>query len=527
MPSSTSPLRLTLALAAVAAGLFIGLLDLSIVAIVLPEIGRAFNAEFAASSWVINAYTLATAAMIIPAGKLGDLIGRKRVFGVGMAVFAIASLLCGLAPTIGTLVAFRAVQGLGGAAMVTLSLAILSYVLPEDKKTLGWSLWGAIGGLALAAGPSLGGVLTEVSTWRWVFIVNVPIAALALPLLIWTVEERRGQTVAGAKLDWAGLVTIVTGLALLSLGLLEGQQWGWSSTPIVALLAASGLLLLAFLLIESVVAAPMVPLGYFRNHRFAAASAGWFGAMFAFISIFFFLPVYLEVVKEYSILRASLALSPGPFTAFLVAPLAGLASRRIGPSPVSVAGIIIVAAGVLVTSNVDTDWMYRQLVLLSSFTGVGFGLAVPTLTDLAMGTIADRDAGIGAGVFNTVRQVAAVMGISSLGAVLQERMAPAFANALSGSAVIDEGLRETVQREFETRAAQRSGLGDLALPPDLAAEIHRLASLALVDGLRGVFVVAGAVCLSGLALTVALLLRARLRTAPLPGFAITPAPADE
>jgi EmrB/QacA subfamily drug resistance transporter len=520
---------MALALFAIGAGLFMGLLDLSIVTIVIPEIARDLDAEFVEMSWVVNAYVLATAALIMPAGKLGDLIGRKRVFGGGMAIFALASLLCGMAPNAGALIAFRAIQGLGGAAMVTLSLAILSYVLPDDKKALGWSLWGAVGGLALATGPSLGGVLTEFSTWRWVFIVNVPIAALALPLVAFMIPERRAERLEGVRLDWAGLITVVAGLAALSLGLLQGQQWGWGSTRIVTLLAASGVLFSAFFFIETRVAAPMVPLRYFRNPRFSAACAGWFGAMFAFISIFFYLPVYLEVVREYSVLKASLALSPGPFMGFFVAPVAGVLSRRIGPSPVSVAGMSIVISAVLLTSFIDLDWPYARLVVLSLFTGTGFGLAVPTLTELAMGAVGSEDAGIGAGVFNTVRQVAAVMGVSSLGAVLQERMASSFADALAGSTVIAPELQSAVQAEFESRAAQRSGLEGLsALPPDLALEIQHLASVALVDGLRSVFIVAGSVCIAALTLTVGLLVYAARRAplgagSPAEGPAMTPA----
>jgi EmrB/QacA subfamily drug resistance transporter len=515
MPTGSSGLRLAAALFAVAAGLFMGLLDLSIVTIVIPEIGRALDAEFTQLSWVINAYVLATAALIIPAGKLGDVIGRKRVFAAGMAIFAAASLLCGLAPNAETLIVFRALQGVGGAAMVTLSLAILTYMLPEDKRAMGYSLWGAVGGLALATGPSLGGLLTEFATWRWVFIINLPIAAVALPLVVFVVPERRGEGVIGAKVDWAGLITVVAGLATLSLGLLQGQQWGWDSPRIIALLATSGVLLTAFFVIESVVAEPMVPLRYFGNLRFSAACAGWFGAMFAFISIFFFLPVFLEVVQGYSVLKASLALSPGPFTSFLIAPLAGLASRRIGPSPLALTGLAIICAGVLVTSQVETDWSYGRLIVISSCVGVGFGMAVPTLTELAMGAVSASDAGIGAGVFNTIRQVAAVVAVSSLGAVLQQRMVVTFSDALAASTVIPESLRDTVQREFETRATQRSGLeGVESLPPELAAEIQRLASLALVDGLQAVFVVAGSVCVAALAFAAALLLRARLAAEP-------------
>lgn len=486
-----------------------GLLDISIVTIVIPEIGRGLDARLVELSWVVNAYVLATAAMIIPAGKLGDLIGRKRVFMAGMGVFALASLLCGLAPNVSALIVFRALQGLGGAAMVTLSLAIISYLLPENKKALGWSLWGAVGGLALAAGPSLGGVLTEISTWRWVFIVNVPIAALALPAVFWALDERRGDRVAGARLDWPGLLTVVTGLAALSLALLQGQQWGWGSTRIVLLLTSASALLAAFFVIETLVPAPMVPLGYFRNPRFAAACAGWFSAMFAFISLFFFLPVFLEVVQDYSVLKAALALSPGPFTSFLVAPLAGLASRRIGPSPIALAGIAIVAAGILIATTIDTGWPYGQLVPLMVLIGVGFGLAVPTTTELAMGAVASGDAGIGSGVFNTVRQVAAVLAVSSLGAVLQERMAGSFAGSLSSSTVISADLREAVMAEFRARSAQRGGLVELSLPPEVADEVHRIASLAVVDGLQSVFMVAAGVCLAGIIVVAALLLRAR------------------
>jgi MFS family permease len=384
-------------------------------------------------------------------------------------------------------------------------------VLPEERQRLGWMVWSATGGLALAAGPSLGGVLTEYTSWRWVFIVNVPIAMVALPLLVMNVAERRGASLRGVRLDWVGLATVVGGLTLLSLGLLQGQQWGWTSGRIITLLASSGVLLAAFLIIESAVAAPMVPLRYFRNPRFSAASAGWFGAMFAFISIFFFLPVYLEVVREYSVLKASLALSPGPFMAFLMAPFAQVLARKRGPAPVVVVGIAIISCAVFTSSFIDTSWSYGQLVLLALFTGVGFGLAVPTLTELAMGALDEADFGVGAGVFNTVRQVAGVIAIASLGAALQERMVSSFAMALGASTALPAGVKPTIQSEFERRAAQRGGLTEGGIPPDLVAEIQRLASVALVDGLQLVFLIAASVAVAALALASALLIAARLR----------------
>jgi EmrB/QacA subfamily drug resistance transporter len=503
----SSSSRVGLALLSIAAGLFMGLLDLSIVTIAVPEIARDLDASFVQQSWVVNAYTLATAAMILPAGKLADTIGRKRVFAGGMVLFTAASLLCGLAPNIETLIAFRALQGIGGAAMVTVSLAILTYTLPANRQELGFALWGATGGLALAAGPSLGGVLTEFASWRWIFIVNLPIAAVALPLLVLNVEERRGDS-TGLRQDWIGLVTVVGGLTALSLGLLQGQQWGWDSARIIGLLGGSVLLFAAFFINESRVESPMVPLHYFRIPRFAAASALWFGAMFAFISIFFFLPIYLQVVKDYSMLEASLALSPGPFTAFLVAPISGLISRRRGPVGPAFVGVGIVIAGALINSQISGDWSYLQLVAIAAFTGVGFGLASPALTQMAMGAIAPQDAGIGAGIFNTVRQIGAVMGVSALGAILQARMVDSFEGSLASSA-IPPGVQPAVADQFARSAAQRGGLDSLPAPPELIAEIQRLASLGLVDGLQVVFLVAGLVCLLALATGAVLLGRSK------------------
>ncbi len=175
------------AVVAVTAGLFMGLLDLSIVTIVIPEMGRSLDAGFGQLSWVVNAYVLMEAAVILPAGKLGDLFGRRAVFVSGMAVFAVSSLLCGLAPNPEMLIASRALQGLGGAAMVTLSLPLLTQLLPENRS-LAWTVWSATGGLALALGPSLGGLLTEFLSWRWVFVVNVPVAVVAIPLIVVLVQ---------------------------------------------------------------------------------------------------------------------------------------------------------------------------------------------------------------------------------------------------------------------------------------------------------------------------------------------------
>jgi MFS family permease len=234
--------------------------------------------------------------------------------------------------------------------------------------------------------------------------------------------------------------------------------------------------------------------------------------MFAFISIFFFLPVYLEVVRDYSVLKASLALSPGPFMAFLMAPVAQVLARRSGAPPVVVLGLAIIATAVFVTSFVDTGWSYGQLVALALLTGVGFGLAVPTLTELAMGALDEHDLGVGAGVFNTVRQVAGVVAIASLGAALQERMVSSFSTALTGSTVLPEGIKPAVQAEFERRAAQRGGLTEGGIPPEIAAEVQRLASVALVDGLQLVFLLAAGAAAATLAVAIALLVRSREKT---------------
>lgn len=504
----------SVAVVAVTAGLFMGLLDLSIVTIVIPEIGRSLDAGFGQLSWVVNAYVLLEAAVILPAGKLGDLFGRRAVFVSGMAVFAVSSLLAGLAPNPEMLIASRALQGLGGAAMVTLSLPLLTQLLPENRS-LAWTVWSATGGLALALGPSLGGLLTETLSWRWVFVVNVPVAAMAVPVVVVLVQETRVATTHGARFDWAGLLTVVAGLVALSLGLLQGQAWGWSSMTVLGLLGGSAVLLLAFLVVEARSPFPMLPLKYFALPRFSAACLGWFGAMFAFIAVFFFLPVYLEVVRGYSVLKASLALSPGPLAAFFVAPLAGLLARRIGAGPVAAFGVAVVGAAVMLTSRVSTETAYTQLVLLAIFTGVGFGFAVPTLTELAMDSLHDDDAGVGSGAFSTVRQVAAVVAISSLGAALQRQMVSSFAAGLANSVVIPINLHPLVAAEFQRRATQRAGLASDAVPPELAAELHRLASIALVDGLQWVFVIAGIVCFSGLLLLTFLLRRALpLNTVP-------------
>jgi MFS family permease len=257
-----------------------------------------------------------------------------------------------------------------------------------------------------------------------------------------------------------------------------------------------------------VVKSPMVPLHYFKIPRFAAANALWFGAMFAFISVFFFLPIYLQVVKDYSVLKAALALSPGPFTAFLVAPVSGLISRRRGPVGPAFLGVAIVSMGTLITTQIEPDWAYWQIVAMSSFTGIGFGLATPALTQMSMSAISANDAGIGAGVFNTVRQVGAVMGVSTLGAILQDQMRSSFSGSLSSSSIPAQ-FHPAIEDEFARSAAQRGGELPAGIPPQVAAEIDNLSALALVDGLQVVYLVAGLVCIGFLLLGAGLLARGR------------------
>ena len=327
---------------------FMGFLDVTIVNIAFPDIEASFpGTSLAGLSWILNAYNIVFAALLVPAGRLSDRLGRRRMFFVGVSTFLAASVVCGLAPSVEVLVAARVVQAAGAAILVPTSLALLLPEFPLEQRATATALWGATGGIAAATGPALGGVLVDATSWRWVFFVNL---AIGLPALIPARRLLRESREAnpGPLTDILGIVLLVAGVGLLSLGIVKGQDWGWGSARVVGSLVASALVLAAFVARSARHPAPVIELGLLRVRSFAVANAGVFLFALGFYAVLLANILFLTSVWDWSVLRAGIAVTPGPLMAALAATLGGRLADRYGQRVVALPGGLLFAAGCLV-----------------------------------------------------------------------------------------------------------------------------------------------------------------------------------
>ncbi len=400
--------------AATVLGTGIAVLDSTVVGIALPSIGRDFHGGVGTLQWVVTGYALTLAAFLLLGGSLGDRYGRKRVFSVGVVWFAVASACCGVAPSAGLLIAARVVQGVGGALLAPASLAILQASFrPEDRaRTIG--AWSGMSGVAAAAGPLVGGYLIAVGSWRWVFYINLPVAAAVLAITARHVPETRDETSAG-RIDTVGAALAVVFLAGLTYGLIEAPTRGWSSPAVVGSLAVAAVAAPAFLVVEHRRAHPMLPLRLFRSRQFSGANAVTFAVYGALGGALFLLPVELQIVKHYSPLESGLALLPLTLVMLTLSARSGQLSVRIGPRLQMTAGPLIVGAGLaLLTRATNPGSYWTQVfpaVLLFAF---GLAVTVAPLTATAMGAAPAEHSGIASAVNNVVARAAGLFAVAVL-----------------------------------------------------------------------------------------------------------------
>jgi len=399
----------------VVAAIFMSNLDLFIVNVALPSIGRDFGgASLAGLSWVLNAYAIVFAALLVPAGRLGDRTGQRRVFLAGIMIFTLASAACAAAPDLAVLVAARVVQAAGAAALIPTSLALLLAATPPDKRPGRVRAWAAVGGVSAALGPVAGGLLVQLD-WRWVFLVNLPIGAAAL--------------LAGARVlphppprdseplpDLLGVVLLTAGVAGLTGGLVEGPSWGWSSAGVIALLAGAAVAIAWFLWRCSHHERPLVELHLLRIPAFRSASAAIFVFSIGFAAMLLSNVLWCQTVWHYSALRTGLAIAPGPAMVPALAVGAGPLTRRIGSAPVAAAGNLLFAAGLLwrvfsvsVVPHYAVDMLPSMLL-----TGMGVGLTLPTLMSASTTALPAARFGTGSALVNMARQVAFALGVAVL-----------------------------------------------------------------------------------------------------------------
>jgi EmrB/QacA subfamily drug resistance transporter len=401
-----------------AVAVFMSFLDVTIVNIAFPDIRESFpESSLSELSWILNAYTIVFAAALVPAGRLADRFGRRRFFFGGLLLFLAASVACGAAGSVEVLVAARAVQALGGAMLVPASLGLLLPEFPIERRATATALWGATGAVAAAAGPSLGGVLVDWQGWRAVFFVNLLIGIPALiPARRLLRESREPRTLFP---DALGGLLLATGVAALVLAIVEGPDWGWASARIVGLFAGSAALLALFLARSARHRAPVIELSLFRVRSFAVANAGGFVFAAGFYAMLLCNVLFLTGVWHYSILKAGLALTPGPLLAAVSAPVGGRLSDRFGQRVVAVPGSLLFGAGVLLFLLTGSDPAYvSEFLPANVLAGIGIGLTFAAFGSAAVAELPRNRYSTGGAINNCIRQIGAAVGIATLIVVL-------------------------------------------------------------------------------------------------------------
>jgi len=369
--------------------------------------------------WVVDAYTLALATVVLTAGSLADRYGRRLVFAIGLVVFTVMSAVCAAAASIEMLDAARAVQGLGAAAMFATSLALLADAFPDARARAGaLAAYGATIGASFAIGPAVGGALTSGLGWRWVFLVNLPIGALCLYIAIAKVRESRESH--ARPVDKLGLVTLTGGLFLLVLGLLRGNELGWGSTAILAELAGAAVLLTAFVLVQARGKMPMLPLSLFRSGAFTGAQATAFAISASFFAVFLYATIYMQHVLGLSAIEAGLVYLPSTMTILFVSAATAQLAEKVHPGTLISLGLVLVAAGMALLSTLGVDSSWTAVLPGTIVAGIGTGLFNPSVTAVALGSVPAEQSGLAAGVNDTFRQAGIAVGVAALGALIPQ-----------------------------------------------------------------------------------------------------------
>jgi DHA2 family methylenomycin A resistance protein-like MFS transporter len=474
-------------------GLFMVLLDASIVNVALPTIQADLHANLSDLQWVVDAYTLPFAALLLTAGTLGDRFGRKRLFLVGLVLFLIGSLLCGFSPTLGWLLFGRAVQGTGAAAIMPGSLAVLVAAFPEPRqRAQAIGIWAGVSGVALAAGPLVGGVLIQISSWPAIFFVNLPVGVVALALGWPLLAESRNPT--AQRIDLPGLVLVTGTLVCVILALIESSSQGWTSPLILGLFSGAAVLLAAFLLVEARVREPMLPLRLFANRVFSVANVAGLLLFFVMLGTFFFVTQFLQSVQGYTALEAGLRTLPTTAGIFLIAPFAGLLTARLGPRLPTVLGALLAASALFLVSRMEPNSSYATLWWNFGMLGIGFGLMISPLVAAVLSATPPERAGLGSSVNNTFRQVGGALGVAVLGTFVLQQFSGNIASQLTQRGVPGP-LGAAIASKIANAGAQASQVrlsGRLPLPP---AALHQAINQAFVDALHGSFLITGVIML--------------------------------
>ena len=410
--------------------LFMAALDNLVVTTALPVIRASFHANLSELEWIVNAYTLTFAVLLLTGAALGDRFGRKRLFILGIAIFTGGSAIAALSSSVGVLIAARAIQGLGGAIVTPLSLTILSAAVPRERRAVALGAWGGIAGLAIAVGPVIGGAIAEGIDWQWIFWVNVPIGLVVIPMAALRLTETHGPS---TRLDLPGLALASGGLLAVVWGLVRANELGWTSATIVGSFAVGLVLLVGFVWWEARSAAPMLPLRLFRSRSFTAANVISLLMSFGMFGSIFLLAQFFQIVQHYSPLQAGLRTLPWTIMPIFVAPLAGILSGRTGTRPLLVLGMSLMAIALLWMSLVSSPTV-EYLALVPSFivAGTGMGLFFAPIANVVLSSVRPEEEGKASGANNAIRELGGVFGVAVLASVFAT-----YGSYVSGQSFVD------------------------------------------------------------------------------------------
>jgi EmrB/QacA subfamily drug resistance transporter len=494
-PQGLSASNKRLTLVATILGSSIAILDGSVVSVALPSIQRSLGGGLAGQQWVSNAYLLTLGSLILLGGSLGDIFGERRVFAIGVGGFGVTSLLCAVAPTIGLLVAFRALQGIAGALLTPSSLAVIVSTFPERERgpAIGtWTAWGTIAG---ALGPLVAGVILNVASWRWIFVINLPLVVGCLWLIARAIPKS-GPTSTDRKVDVIGAALCVLGLGGSVYALIEQPRLGWSDPAVAISLIGGVILFVAFLVYESRVSDPMLRLDLFRSRNFAVGNVETLALYGGLSALFFFLVLYLQQVAGYSPLESGLALLPESLVMFALSSRFGALADRLGPRLFMGAGPLIAGAGMLMllSFGVRVDYVTEVLPGILTFS-LGLSITVAPLTAAILAGVDQDEAGIGSAVNNAVARVAGLIATVAIGALVAAQFSSSLDHHLAGRPLTPRGhaaVAEAKQLTLGRPSVAR-------LPPREAVAITVASGQSSLEAFRvGIGVASGLVVIGGL-----------------------------
>ncbi len=471
---------------------FMLLLDITIVNVALPKIASDLKASFSDIQWVIDAYALTLAALLLTAGALADLLGRRLVFAVGLGLFSLTSLLCALSPSALFLILARGGQGIGGAIMYATSLALLAQEFHGKERGTAFGIWGASIGASAAVGPLLGGALTEGLGWSSIFYINVPIGLAAIVLTLARVSESQDQE--QSRIDWIGTITFTGALFLLVLGLIRGNSEGWGSALIVGLFSGAVVLLGIFVLSQLLQEQSMFDLRLFRKPTFSGAAIVAFSVSAAMFAMFLYLVLFLQTLLGYSPLQTGIRFLPVTVVSFFVAAVAGNLSNKVPVRFLLAAGLVLTGAGLLLMRGLTVSSGWTALLPGFIVAGAGVGLVNPTLASAAIGVVSPQRSGMASGINNTFRQVGVATGIAALGAIFESSIARHLSASFHGAG----GHQGSAVAHAIAAGGTQKVLG--AVPPAGRPPVSLAIHSAFVSAMNDILLVGGIVALTGAAL---------------------------